>query len=793
MENPEITKPELAEPNLREQIYVYLRYWPWFIISAIVLMALSVIYLRYATPIYETKATILIKDEKNSALSELALFQDLGFTGSLSPSGFENEIQILKSKSLTERVVKELHLNVSYVSEGKVRDTELYENVPIKVEIITPEDEIIFPATPLYVLPINSKKYQLTVENVLEGAEFSFGEVVKLPFAEITVLATEHLNFTDTDNSPEEIRVNIYSLNRTVAAYRQNIQVDRLMDMSSVIQLTLNLPNSNKARAILNELIKQYNQDAMEDRNIVARNTANFINGRLLIISEELDSVETGKVEFKQSNRLTDLKVEGELFLRNESEYAKRAMEVDVQLELIASMIDYVRKANETDLLPTNLGFESDRVASNVQNYNQVVLERSRLLGSSTEKNPAVVVLTDQLRGLRANVMEGLSNAKTALEIQKNDILKQGAKIDTKIGSAPSKEKIFRSISRQQEIKETLYLYLLQKREENAISMAVTTPKAKVVDYAFSSLAPVSPKKNIIFLAAFILGLLIPFGVIYLRNLLDDKVREKSDILAVNKDNPIIGEIPKLDKKEEQLVQINDRSVLAESFRMLRTNLQYLIVPNKEEDEGKIIFVTSTIKGEGKTFCSFNLALTLANAGSKVVLVGSDTRNPQIHRYAPSKSYRNGVVEYLINEDSSIFDYLTPSEMNGNLTLMYSGTIPPNPAELWLRPRAEELFAELKKEFDYVVVDTAPTLLVTDTFLISRFADVILYVMRAGFTERRLLEFPMTNIKSKKLQNVAFVINDVSMDKIGYGNKYGYYYVSRNSFWKRFRRSFGLS
>src|SRR5690606_24182839 len=334
------------------------------------------------------------------------------------------------------------------------------------------------------------------------------------------------------------------------------------------------------------------------------------------------------------------------------------------------------------------------------------------LLGSSTEKNPAVVVLTDQLRGLRANVMEGLSNAKTALEIQKNDILKQGAKIDTKIGSAPSKEKIFRSISRQQEIKETLYLYLLQKREENAISMAVTTPKAKVVDYAFSSLAPVSPKKNIIFLAAFILGLLIPFGVIYLRNLLDDKVREKSDILAVNKDNPIIGEIPKLDKKEEQLVQINDRSVLAESFRMLRTNLQYLIVPNKEEDEGKIIFVTSTIKGEGKTFCSFNLALTLANAGSKVVLVGSDTRNPQIHRYAPSKSYRNGVVEYLINEDSSIFDYLTPSEMNGNLTLMYSGTIPPNPAELWLRPRAEELFAELKKEFDYVVVDTAPTLLV---------------------------------------------------------------------------------
>lgn len=793
MEHQEYSNSDLAEPNLREQLNVYLHYWPWFILSIIIMLGASFLYLRYSTPIYDTRATILIKDEKNSAISELAAFQDLGLTGSLSPSGFENEIQILKSKSITERVVRELNLNVQYFSKGKVRDSELYENVPFQVQIITPEDSLVFPSYPFAIKPVDNKRFNLKVIDTDYSHDFSFGQLIKMPIGDIVINSTEHLdNYLNAEDEPDEIVVYISDIDRVVAAFRQSIQVDRIMDMSSVIQLTLNSANTAKARAILNELIRQYNQDAMEDRNMVARNTANFINGRLLIISEELDSVETGKVEFKQSNRLTDLKVEGELFLRNETEFAKRAMEVDIQLELIRNMIDYVKDANPTDLLPTNLGFESERVASTVNMYNQVVLERSRLLGSATEKNPAVVTLTDQLRDLRANVIEGLNNAKRGLEIQKSDIQKESSSIESKIGSAPSKEKVFRSISRQQEIKETLYLYLLQKREENAISLAVTTPKAKVVDYAFSSLRPISPKKNIILLAALILGLLIPFGIIYLQNLLDNKIREKNDVFAVEKNAPLIGEIPKLYKNEDELVKLHDRSILAEAFRMLRTNLQYMSINGTREGKGQVIFVTSTIKGEGKTFCSFNLALTLANAGAKVVLVGADTRNPQIHRYTESASYKNGVVEYLIHTDTTISDYIIPSNLNPNLSLMYSGTIPPNPAELWLRDRAGDLFNELAENFDYVVVDTAPTLLVTDTFLINKYADITLYVMRAGFTERRLLEFPFSNIKSGKMKNVAFVLNNVPMVKIGYGNKYGYYYVTRASFISRLMKSFGF-
>lgn len=791
MENTEYTRLDDSNINLREQITLYLRYWPWFVISVIVLVVIAFLYLRYATPIYETKAVILIKDEKNSALSELAAFEDLGLTGSLSPSGFENEIQILKSKSLTESVVKKLNLNIRYYSEGKVRDMELYDNIPFEVSILTPEDSLVFPAPPFYIKVLNDNSFQYRLSDSEEIREIPFGEPFYVPMGEVVVQKREVENWSE-DKESNEIRVNISSMHTTIAAYRQSIQVEQLMKMSSVIQLTLNASNTQKARAVLNELITQYNLDATEDRNEVARNTANFINSRLVIISEELDSVELGKVEFKQSNKLTDLQVEGEIFLRNESEFTKKAMEIEVQLELVRNMIDYVQQLEMGELLPANIGIESDRISSNIQAYNQVAMERSRMLISSTELNPIVVTLTQELEGLRRAVLEGLNNAQNSLLIQREDIQRQEAEIDSKITSAPSKEKIFRSISRQQEIKETLYLYLLQKREENAISLAVTTPKAKVVDYAYSSYLPVSPKRSIILLASVIVGLLIPFIIIYVRNLLDNKIRETSDITQVVKNIPVIGEIPKLEKSESEIIQANDRSVLAESFRMLRTNLQFMFVNSKASTGGKVIFVTSTIKGEGKTFCSFNLALTLANTGAKVVLVGADIRNPQIHRYShDERNHHKGVVEFLVHEETNVSQYVQQSELNKNLSLIYSGTIPPNPAELWMRDRSAQLFNQLRQEFDYIVVDTAPTLLVTDTFLINKYADVLLYVLRAGYTEKRLLEFPTSNIESGKLKNVAFILNNVMIDQIGYGNRYGYYYQdSKNSFWKRLRKSF---
>lgn len=782
---------EPSELNLREQIDQYLRYWPWFVISVVVAISISFLYLRYATPIYKTVASILIKDEKNSALSELAAFQDLGLTGSLNQAGFENEIQILKSKSLTERVVRELNLNIRYIAEGNILDSELVGKSPITVTILTSGDSLKEPLVPFYVLPISETNFQLWEEEGSERKEYFFGDKISLSVGDISVSPNLQSSYYKENSQSVPIKVLINSISSTVAAYRQNVQVEKLTDQSSVIQLSLNSPNTRKSELVLNEFIRQYNQDAMDDRNMVSRNTANFIKGRLEIIAGELDSVETGKVEFKESNKLTDIATEGQLFLENESEFTKRVLETETKLELVNTVINYIKDGNESNLLPANLGIETEGTVSAITAYNQKVLERNRLLGSSTEKNPVVSNLNEQIEGLKSAVLAGLNNAKVSLEIQRNDLNRQEAIIGSKISSIPSKEKLFRGINRQQEIKETLYLYLLQKREENAISLAVTTPKAKVVDYAYSSMIPVSPKKNIIFLAALILGLLAPFSVIYLRNLLDNKLRTKEYIERRANDTPVIGEIPKLDTKEPGLVQKNDRSIYAESFRIMRTNLQYLFAGKpKYEGQGKTVFVTSTIKGEGKTQVSFNLALTLAATGSKVVLVGADIRNPQLHRYVPNAPSTNGIVEYLVHKDSTLKEYIQDSDLNENLSLLYSGTIPPNPAELWMQDRTSEMFAELRENFDYIIVDTAPCMLVTDTFLISEHADATLYVLRAGYTEKRLLGFPLDNIQTKKLKNVAFVLNSVRLENLGYGNKYGYHYIEDQTFWQKMRASF---
>lgn len=797
--NIDMTDKVVRELDVREQVFKYLRHWPWFVFSVILFLILASLYLRYANPIFNTNAAILIKDDANRAVSEVAVFQDLGITGGLNQSSFENEIQILKSKSLTERVVRNLDLNVSYFVEGSFRSSEIFENNPIKVVIVTPDS--LLPASsidPFYISPGSDNKFQLLDENKNKVQEYSFGDIITTSDIEIQVNANSNRNEEYTD----PIKVVIRSIPGTVASYQNNIVVEQMTKLSSIIQLTLNAPNRKKSEAILNELIEQYNEDAIIDRNLVARNTDEFIRGRLVIISEELDSVETGKVAFKQSHRLTDMQAEGVLTLQRETEFDKALLDVEVQIELIDITIGYLQEAGDNDLLPLTSGSGMDGIAQSIDKYNQVVLDRSRQLAGSTERNPNVMALSEQIRELRSNILEGLRSSRTSLELKRNEFLAQQAKVDSKISTSPSQEKIFRSISRQQELKEALYLYLLQKREENAISMAVTTPKAKVVDYAYSSLLPVSPNARLVLLGSFMAGLIIPFVVIYFIILLDNKIRNKFDIEYEVNSAPVIGEIPRIGKKDNELVKSNDRSIMAESFRILSTNLEYLFVNDEMQGDtkGRVILVTSTIKGEGKTFVSSNLAVTLANTGAKVLLVGGDLRNPQIHRYAPgltSSRHKRGIVEYLIHKDTAIEDFIEKSDLAKNLDMLFSGTIPPNPAELLLLDRVGKMFEYFKTNYDYVIVDTAPAMLVTDTFLLRDYADATVYVTRAGFTQRHLLGFADESIRYKKLKNVAFVINNVKAEDLGYGSKYGYYYSygygadTKRTFFGRLQRVFG--
>jgi capsular exopolysaccharide synthesis family protein len=371
-----------------------------------------------------------------------------------------------------------------------------------------------------------------------------------------------------------------------------------------------------------------------------------------------------------------------------------------------------------------------------------------------------------------------LQNTSNALKISLRDLNIQEARLNSKIAQVPEKEKLFRGIERQQTIKEQLYLFLLQQREEASISLAVTAPKAKIVDMAYSSKAPVSPNKPLFYLGALLAGLLVPFIVLYGSFILNTYVANRRDVERVLPTTSIIGEIPKLKRGDEELIKHNDRSILAESFRILRTSLQYLLV-NKSENlpKKKTVFVTSTIKGEGKTFVAFNLALTIAMTGKKVALVGADIRNPQLHRYLPEKFRKNkGLTEYIIDHSLTISDLEAQSEYNENLSIVLSGAIPPNPAELLMLERSAEFFKELSDRFDYIIVDTAPSMLVTDTILINKLADITLYIVRAGFTDKRLLEFPKDAIEDGRLSNIAIVLNSVDMNNFGYGNKYGYTY-----------------
>ena len=787
------SRPQEEEIDLREELDKYVKYWPWFLLGVLLCICLAFAYLKVTTPTYHSLASIIIKDEESKApSSEMSAFADLGFLGGMGTNSIENEIGILKSKRMMTNTVKALNLNVTYFDEDAIKSAELYRNSPFEVQLLKLDEKILErfrkeEANRFRIVRAEGAAFVLVNTETHEEYKGKLGQPMELPFADI--ILTEN-----PDYSPEEgeevptVLVNFSNVEPVVLKYREKLQVNLTDKNASLLELTLDDPVKAKAQDILDQLILEYNREAIEDKNLVARNTAKFIDERLQIINQELDSVETGKENFKEANQLTDIKAESELIIENASDYNKKEQELGTQLELANTMIDYLKSDSEVDLLPANLGIEEQSVNKSIEEYNNLVLERNRILAGSTAKNPVVIRLDHQIAQIRQNVLASFERLQSNLKISREELERQTSMISSRISAVPSKERQYRGIERQQNIKESLYLFLLQKREENSLSLAVTAPKAKIVDRAYSSVEPVSPKPKIILLAALILGLLIPFLIIYLKNLLSNTVKSREDMEGVAKEIPVVGEIPKIARKESEMIIKNDRSVLAEAFRILHTNLQYLIVNKEEKDRGNTIFVTSTVKGEGKTLVSFNLALTLANTGKKVLIIGADLRNPQLQRFEQDARLYTGVSDYLANDDLKLPELIIKSKHHSNLDLLASGSIPPNPSELWRRKKTGEMFRELEGKYDYIIVDTAPSLLVTDTFLINKWADITLYVVRAGYTEKKLLNFAVDSKKEGKLHDVSFVLNDVKWANFGYGNKYGYAYgETKENFWKKLR------
>ena len=787
---PPYRRVQEEEIDLREELAKYLRYWPWFIFGVITSILVAFVYLQLSIPVFKTSATVIIKDEEQKGgMPSLEAFSDLGLIGGLGTSSIENEIGIFRSRRLLSNVGKQLQLHIRFFEAGAISQKELYNNRPVSVQVLEYDEENLEDLElqePFNLKILNSTSYRLTHPGLDYHEENTFGSPVELPFGTFILTPNE---IADPVKAESEYEISFSTLEGVIAGYREKLQVNLTDEKSTFIELSLEDPLRAKAQDILNGLIRQYNIEAIEDKNEVSLNTAAFIDDRLSIISSELDSVETGKKEFKTENQLTNIEAESQLFLENASEFRQEQLEVETQLEMASSMIDYLKNDKKDGLLPANLGFSEASLVAAIQSYNQTVLERNRILAGSTEYNPVIVNLNNQISEIKANVMQSLLNLRNSLLISQRDLSAREATINAKIANVPSKEKQFRNIERQQNIKEALYLFLLQKREETSLSLAATAPKAKIVDVAYSSYEPVSPKPKIILLAAVILGPLIPFLIIYIRNLLNNKVQNREDLQQVAKEIPLVGEIPKFKKGDNELVADNDRSVLAESFRILHTNLQYLLVNSSTKPGGNTIFVTSTVKGEGKTFTAFNLAMTLAYAGKKVLIMGADLRNPQLQRFEAGAKEHRGVSDYLVDKQLDLHQVIINSKLNKNLDLLTSGSVPPNPSELWRQERTATLFASLEDKYDYVIVDTAPAMLVTDTFLINKYADLTLYLVRAGYTEKKLLDFAVDAKNQGKLHDIGYILNDVDAAQFGYGNKYGYYYYGEEQpgFWSKLK------
>jgi capsular exopolysaccharide synthesis family protein len=555
-----------------------------------------------------------------------------------------------------------------------------------------------------------------------------------------------------------------------------SIAIEYVGKQSEILSISLNGEDKIKIKSTVNTLLDVFDIDGIKDRQIVSQKTIDFVNDRFEYLFNELDSIEGKKANFKVQNEISFLEGDAGVLLQKKYESQSELVKATTQIALSGLMTAAINKSKNFEILPANIGIDNAEVNQLVGIYNELILKRDKLLLSTAgESNPLVQELSLSAQQVKENIKASIKGYQNVLELNRNQLSKISAQESSKYSTVPGKEKTIRSIERQQNIKETLYVLLLQKREEAAINLAITSPSIKIIDFAIVKNAPISPKRQMIYLVAFMLGLLVPIGIIFVYYLFDTKVHTKADVVALVPTIPVIAEIPYI-ASENKMVRFLDRSVLSEAFRILRTNINF-ILPINETDNGSVLFVTSTIKGEGKTFVSLNTAITLSTLNKKVVLVGADLRNPQLHKQLNlTRANYKGVANYLHDTVINIDD-IKVSDVTNNLKfdIIFSGTIPPNPSELLSNGRFELLLNELKKQYDYVIVDTAPTLLVTDTTLITHLADAILYVSRANFTDRKLFGYISELKKLNNIKNIGIILNNVGDNK-GYGYGYSYRY-----------------
>ena len=756
--------------------------WKWFVLCAAISLGLAMLYLRYKTPLYQASAKLLIKDESGS--NRRGAFSDMASFGMITSNyGIDNEMEILSSRALATQAVRDLKLYVTYRTEGRVSDRLAYKNQPISVDVdrihverlSTPirlrieREKNAYHVTGTYYVPLNNGEIRgpYSLDKTFTSLPATIGTGAGVIY------------FTANTPSPmangSALLVTIQSPTSAAYKYAGEFSISQNSRSTSIARMVLTDEIPQRAVDYLKQLATCYNRQANEDKNQIAIRTEEFINSRLEKINNELGSTEGAIESFKRSNRMVELRINANQSVGNANEYEQKLAEIGTQIELLNSLSQEVTNpSNQYQLLPSQIGVQDGSVSSLIDKYNNLVLQRNTLLRSAAESSPTVTPITAQIDNLNSTIRSAINQARRGLEIRRGSISSQVGKYNSQIAQTPAQERILTQIGRQQEVKSGLYLMLLQKREENSISLAATADKGKLLDTPQYS-GKVSPKSNMILLIALLLGLAIPAIVIFLLKFLNYRIEGHNDVVRLTT-LPVIADVPvasdSAKTKADIVVHENKNNQMEEVFRSMRTNINFML-----KEGQKVIMFTSSTSGEGKTFNAANLAVSYALLGKKAILLGLDIRKPRLAELFEINDHHHGITVLLAHDAptwSDIQEQILPSGIHDNLDLLLAGPIPPNPSELVERPSLEIILEELKKHYDYILVDTAPVGLVTDTLQIGRIADATVYMCRADYTPKS--NFGLINSLSaqKKLPNVSIVINGIDMSKKKYGYYYGY-------------------
>ncbi len=781
------TAEEQSSINFQTIYTAFILNWKWFLLSIIICVGIGFLYLKYSTPVYNVTAKLLIKDDNNDkrsgggALQALESMSNLGIIS--NNYGVENEQEIITSTTVAEQAIKDLKLYASYYIKRSVKSKLVYKEQPINVDMDFEHLDKLNTPIELKITRNNNKynvsgTYFISEDEVTSTGPFEIKRTLsQLP----AIIRTQVGNLTLTPNSRyqledgETLIVYLNSPRNTAHAYIQNLSVEQTSKTSSVFNIQLKGENITRSTDYLNQLVTCYNRQANEDKNEIAVRTEAFINDRLAKIDAELSTTDGALENYKRRNKLMELQLDAMTTSTNTSTYEQKLNEANTQISLIGSLINFAnRPGNRHQVLPSNVGLQDEASTSLINEYNKIALERNRLLRTASESSPVVAELTSQLDDMQASIKQALQQARKGLIIQRDAINQQLGLYSSEVTKAPEQERILTQIGRQQEVKSGLYLMLLQKREENSISLAATADKAKLIEMPQFD-KKVSPKGSIIMLIALILGIAIPSGVLYIISFFRYRIEGHDDVASLTK-LPIIADIVVASEtaksRADIVVHENQNNQMEEIFRSMRTNVQFMLKP----DQNVILFTSST-SGEGKTFTAANLAVSFALLGKKVILIGLDIRKPRLAELFKINNYTSGITRLLtINNPTweNISSQIVPSEVNDNLDLLMAGPIPPNPAELVSRPALEQVITQIKQHYDYVLIDTAPVGLVTDTLQIGKLADMSIYMCRADYTPKVSFNLINNLAEENKLPNLCIAINGIDLSEKKYGYYYGY-------------------